>query len=186
MSTRLTARLTARRAVTDAIGLGVLGGLAFIAALFVQSSQWRLALDAYLLYLGGLALLALTRLTRVATAAEHPSFLDEALELRNARPRQDVEQLPALARLEREVTLATTNVFDLHVRMRPTLREIAEYRLYDRHGVLLDERPDRAREILGESLWELVRPNREPPANRHGPGIRPRDLEAAVDTLERL
>jgi hypothetical protein len=70
--------------------------------------------------------------------------------------------------------------------MRPTLREIAEYRLYDRHGVSLDEQPDRARQILGDVAWDLVRPDRDPPSNRHGPGIRPRELEDVVDKLEQL
>ena len=180
--------MTARRALTDAVGLGLLASAAFIAVVLVQPGHWRLALDAYLLCLGGLALLAITRATQAVTAPDEPPELEEAF--RAARSRRSgkdaAAQLPSLARLEREVTLATTNAFDLHVRLRPALREIAEHRLYDRHGVTLDAEPERARAALGDAVWDLVRADRPPPRDRHAPGMPYPELRALVETLETL
>jgi hypothetical protein len=179
--------VTVRRAVTDAAGFAALGGVALVAVLLVQSGHWRLAVDAYLLFLGALALLALTRITRVSTTPDEPPQVEEMLErMSQEPPPEDEPQLPAVARLEREVTLAATSSFDFHVRMRPTLREIAEHKLYDRHGVSLDEQPERARRILGDATWELVRPDRPAPSDRHGPGLPQRELAAVVETLEKV
>ena len=39
---------------------------------------------------------------------------------------------------------------------------------------------------FGPEAWELVRPDREPPVDRLGPGVRLADLRAAVHALERI
>ena len=82
--------------------------------------------------------------------------------------------------------LSTKTAFYLHYRIRPELREIAAYRLSSRRGIDLDGEPDAARRLLGPEAWELVRPDREPPADRLGPGSSLRELAAAVDALERV
>jgi hypothetical protein len=177
--------VTARRAITDAVGLAVLAGVALVVVSLLVPSQWRLALDAYLLCVGALALMALTRVIRFVSAASETSEFEAALHASRSRRRPEREpQLPTVARLEREVTLATANAFDFHVRLRPTFREIAEHRLFDRYGIALDGEPERASAILGPDVWELVRPDRPPPRDRHSEGLPAERLRHAVETLE--
>jgi hypothetical protein len=64
------------------------------------------------------------------------------------------------------------------------LVEIAETRL-GRHGVRLDD-DEEARRLLGPAAWELVRPHRPAPPNRHAPGIGARELDEILDALEAL
>jgi hypothetical protein len=90
---------------------------------------------------------------------------------------------PQLARVERaaqSISLAS----DVQLNLRPLLREIAAERLRAR-GVDLDRRPADARRLLGEALWELVRPDRPPP-DRHAGGLTPAQLDAMLDRLEEL
>ena len=83
------------------------------------------------------------------------------------------------------MALATSRDFDLHFRLRPVLREIAESRL-ERRGVQLDSESPRVRELLGDELWALTASDREPPAYRQAPGLPLADLERTVERLERL
>lgn len=45
--------------------------------------------------------------------------------------------------------------FDL--RVRPQLIRLADHELRRRHGVDLRSQPERARELLGDSLWQMIR-----------------------------
>ena len=90
-----------------------------------------------------------------------------------------------LARVEREVTLATGTAFDVHFRLRPVLREVATG-LLARRGVDLDRSPSRAEPLLGPTVWELVRPDRPTPDDRAAPGLPLATIEQSVDDLERL
>jgi hypothetical protein len=83
------------------------------------------------------------------------------------------------------VALAASRDFDLHFRLRPLIREIAESRL-QRRGVQLDSGSPRVRELLGDELSELTAADREPSAYREAPGMPLEDLERTVDRLERL
>jgi hypothetical protein len=74
----------------------------------------------------------------------------------------------------------------VHLRLRPALREAAAQRLRVRHGVDLDADPRRARALLGDETWELVRPDVKPPSDRFGPGITPAQLGRTLDVLEAL
>ena len=117
------------------------------------------------------------------------SAVEESVRTRRRRRRKPAErrQLPELARVERELTLATVGAFDLYVRLRPTVYAVAEHRLRSRHGVWLEEEPLRARGLLGEPTWDLVRPDRQLPEDRHVPWSLPRrSLREIVDSLERL
>ena len=106
--------------------------------------------------------------------------MDEALE----RPVREEEHLTELARLEREVTLGVSSTYDLHFRLRPTLRETAWRLLAVRRGIDLDRQPDRARAALGEDTWQLVRPDLEPPADRLARGIDQETLHRVIEALE--
>lgn len=91
----------------------------------------------------------------------------------------------SLARIEREVALATGTAFDVHYRLRPVVRSVA-YGLLLRRGIDLERSPDRARPLLGEDAWALVRPDRPAPENRTARGLEPAAIERAVHSLERL
>ena len=92
----------------------------------------------------------------------------------------------SLEELEHAVDFATTTAFDVHYRLRPHLVRIARHRLAAGHGVLLEADPEAARALLGENLWELVRADREPPADRNARGIALGRVAAAVERLEAL
>jgi hypothetical protein len=147
----------------------------------IAPGRSELALDIYVLALGGLGLLAMSPALRSIAPREKKSVLEDALE---PEP-PETARIAGLERLEREVVLAASREFDLHYRLRPVLREIAEARL-ERRGARLDSDSTRARELLGDELWSLTEPDREPPSNRHAPGIGFEELERTVERLERL
>jgi hypothetical protein len=132
-----------------------------------------LAIHIYLLFLGALVMLVLVSGVGAAVPAAR-SELRRALDERGAAR----SPVPQLAQVEREVTLSIANAHDLHHRLLPHLREIAEARL-ERAG----RRP--GPETLGP-WWELLRPDRPEPTDRLARGIREGDLRALVADLEKL
>ena len=163
------------------MSVGILVTLAYLVARAIAPGRRDLLLDAYVLALGSIASLALLSSVRRASGSDVDSPLDEAL----ARPPGQAPRLPELERLEREVSFAASTEFDLHFRLRPLVTEIVEPRL-ERHGLRLESSSTGARELLGEELWDLVRPDREPPANRNAPGPGLDSVERIVDRVERL
>ncbi len=170
-----------RRIVIQAVKVGLAASTALGILAFTSSGLHDVLLDAYLLALGGVLLLALVRTTRAKAPASGLSELERALDRMKTIPRDSGE----LA-LVRDLELSTMSAFHLHVRVRPVLREIAAHRLRKRFGVELESEPERARELIGTAAWELVRPHRPPPADRlaHGPPLS--HLRAVVDELERV
>jgi hypothetical protein len=69
--------------------------------------------------------------------------------------------------------------------LRPLLLPIVTARL-GRRGVDLALAPERAKELLGERLWEIVRPGRAPAGDRVSRGLGGQQLRAAIDRLEQL
>ena len=116
-------------------------------------------LHAYVFVVGGLLMLGVVAAAGDAVPRRHRSEFD-----RGARRvgRASEKQLPEVEKLEREVTLATASAYDLHFRLLPHLREIAQARL---------ERAGRTPgpETLGR-WWELLRPDRQPPEDRFAQG----------------
>jgi hypothetical protein len=168
-----------------ALGLGLLAvGVAVVLAMLMALSaapRGRLV-DGYVLFLGALLLFGLVRATRSAAAAEEGSAFEDAQRRRARRPERPRE----LAKLEREVVLASTSAFDLHIRLRPILRDVAAHRLATRRGLELDSGSGPVRAALGSELWDIVRPDRSPPDDRLGPGLSLRRLRSALDVLERI
>ncbi len=142
----------------------------------------EIALHVYVLVLAAVGLGHLLRLLGNALPERRPSVVDAAL-----RPRaRAAVQIPELERIEREVTLGQATAFDLHFRLRPTLRRIASELLQSRRGIDLDHDAAAARRALGDETWQLVRPDREPPAERFAPGIELRRLRDVVARLEAI
>jgi hypothetical protein len=95
-------------------------------------------------------------------------------------------QEPAdFARIDRAVASGTASAGDLHLRLRPIVREVAIDGLR-RRGVELDADPARAREMLAPETWEIVRPDRPPPADAFARGLPPAQLDLVLDDLEAL
>ena len=69
--------------------------------------------------------------------------------------------------------------------LRPLLVPIVTARL-GRRGVDMALAPRRAQELLGDVLWEIVRPDRPSAASRVGRGLAGDDLRTAIERLEQL
>jgi hypothetical protein len=165
--------------VGRAVKLGFWLSVALGAAVYFSTGLRTVFLDAYLVAIGGVLLLALVRTTRTKAPADRSSPFDLALE-RMGRHTADSGELA----LVRDLDLSTLSAFHLHIRVRPLLREIAAHRLQARYGVDLDAEPGRARELVGGSAWELVRPERPPPEDRLAEGPSVSHLAVVATELE--
>jgi hypothetical protein len=167
------------RRLLPILGFGLLATVLTAAALVAAPDRRDLILDLYVLSLGGIAVIRLVGLTRRRLLPGERSEFDDALHRRVERPVRIGER----DKLAREVQLGMQTAFDLHYRLRPTLVEIAENRLAGR-GVRLESA--RARRLVGEDVWEVLRPDRPPPQNRNAPGIGRAQLDELVGALERI
>jgi hypothetical protein len=166
-----------KRYVLGWAGVAVLAAFGLLVARFFLPGYFATELDIFILTVGGLALFLAVAATRGAYPPQRRSALAAALE----RDLPSDERPPELERLERELPMATETAFDFHARLRPVVREIAGMRLASR-GLSLEEGED----VLGEEVWEIVRPERRPPTDRHADGIPPGALRLVVERLETL
>jgi len=139
-----------------------------------QPNLRNVTLHIYVFLVGALLMLGIVAAACDAVPRRLRSELDRALADSGRRqpPLQELE------RTQREVTLATATAYDLHVRLLPHLREIAQCRL-ERSGKTSG--PD----TLGR-WWDLLRPDRPEPDDRFAPGIKQAELRALVSDLERM
>jgi hypothetical protein len=158
----------------------VLPALALLFVVAFVPGRVGLAIRIFALVLCGAALLVLLAALRRAYPRETP--------LRGrAATGERARTIPGmLARLEQEAALGVAGSFDLHFRLRPRLRGLATDLLAARRGVSLDGEPERARDLLGEPTWDLVREGRPPPEDRLGRGLPINELRGVVESLERL
>ncbi|RZU52119.1 hypothetical protein EV385_3960 [Krasilnikovia cinnamomea] len=85
----------------------------------------------------------------------------------------------AVRRWELRLDWAQSDADQYSRNVLPVIAELTDERLRLRHGITRASDPRRARELLGEALWQtLAEPGRRPPKGR--------DLAAYVETLERL
>lgn len=168
--------------VRRAVGTGVFVTISAGVALFFTAGVRSTVIDVYLLVVGGIVLLALVRFARALRRATPASSFDAAV----ARARGPHGAAEDVVTLEREIELSRLDGFHFHVRVRPVLREIAAHRLRVRYGVELDREAERARELLPTDLWEVVRADRPPPAERLAPGPSYAKQRAFLDALEKL
>jgi len=168
--------------VRRAVGMGMLVSLGAGIALIFTAGNRAAVIDIYLLVIGGIVLLGLVRVARVLRRRTPASSFEAAVA--RARAPRSVEE--DVLTLDREVELSRMDGFHFHVRMRPVLRDVAAHRLRVRYGIELDREPERARELLPAEVWEVVRPDRPPPAERLGPGPTLAQQRAVLDGLEKL
>jgi len=161
--------------------LAFVGGFVTFVAVVAAGAPRARSLDALAVFLGALLMARLVRLTRRASGADQPSSYDRSL---RAAPSREETRPASLTQLERIVYLAEMNAFDLHMRLRPRLRMIAEHRLASRRGLRLDA-PE-ARELVGEDLAELFRFDRPRPEDPFAPGMPLDRQRAALARLERI
>jgi len=168
-----------------AIRIAQLPGLltvVLVVLLIVLPGSAELVLHVYALAIAGITLVHLVGAVRTAHPVAAGSPFDAALRKRTRRN----ERLPELERVEREVSLGMATAFDLHYRLRPTLRRVAGELLAARKGIDLDGSPEAARKALGDETWAIVRADREPPRDRHGAGLELAKLRTIVTSLEAL
>lgn len=169
--------------VRRALKLALVFSAAIGIAAFAFSGLRDALLEAYLLGIGAVLMLALVR----STSERGPAFgtagdFERALDDMSRRYPSDSGELT----LVHDVQQSVSSTFHLHMRLRPLLREIAAHRLSMRFGVSLDREPERARELVGAEAWELVRPERPPPGDRLAPGLPASQLGKVVEELERI
>lgn len=174
-------RAIAGHRVRRALGAVMLPTLALGIAVVALPGYVELAVHVWLLVVLGIGLLALLAALHEAVPLQASSF-DAALAPRAHPPARP----PSLAKLEREVSMGAENAFDTHFRLRPLFTDLTRNLLLSRQGIDLAAQPGRARELVGDDLWELVRPDAQPPSERSAPGFPVSTIERAVDDLERL
>jgi hypothetical protein len=152
--------------------LVVTGVCAYIA--LAVPAERSIAVHVYVLLTGGLAMSALLIALGAAVPRRQRSQFTLALGERPSAPARVSE----LARIEREVSMSVGHSYDLHRRLLPQLREIADARL-ERSG----RRP--GPDTLGP-WWELLRPDRLEPAELFAPGITEAELRSLVEDLQRM
>jgi hypothetical protein len=172
----------------DSVLRRVLGRGAFLTALLLALLVFRapyfdLALRLWLIALAAVFIWAILgrTLSGWTRAGIHPRSLD----WRRWRRQRPVERVRGLEELEHAVEFSQTTAFDFHYRLRPHLVRIAAHRLAAR-GVRLESQPHRARQLLGEDAWNLVRPDRMPPERRNDRGLELARLQRVVERLDAL
>jgi hypothetical protein len=163
-----------RRHLLDLIVLFVFVTILCIYVVVAQPSIRDTVVRIYVFVVGGLLMLAIVAAAGDALPRRRVSDFDRAL----AEGVGKEKPLPELEKLNREVTLGTASAYDLHFRLLPHLREIAQCRL-ERGGHTASP------ETLGR-WWELLRPDRPAPDDRSAPGITPADLRALIADLDRM
>jgi uncharacterized membrane protein len=163
-----------RRHLLDLGVLFVTGSIVAGYLVVSQPSLRNVVLHAYVFAVGGLLMIGLVAAAGDAVPRRRRSAFEQAL----AEARPEASPVADLERMERQVTLAASSAYDLHVRLLPHLREIAQCRL-ERSGRTSSP------ETLGR-WWDLLRPDRTEPDDRFAPGVSQSELRALVDDLEKM
>jgi len=140
------------------------------------------ALGIWIVFAAAVVLLVLNH-----HAGDHPWTVptprfEQALLRRKPAPGQPEE----LLHMEREIVLGSADADHAHRRLLPLLRATASARIAARHGFELERRPEAARALLGEDAWELLRPDRPEPEDRHAPGLPRKTIVALIERVEAL
>jgi hypothetical protein len=133
-----------------------------------------------------LAEIALVALTAVGVGA-CVAMVAEGQSRRQRRTTVPAPSRPEqLVRLERLVITSGASTLYVHAHLRPLLVDIVSRRLGARGHTLAGMPDSVARPVLGDGLWEIVRPDRSFPQDRLAAGVSPPELAAMLETIERL
>jgi hypothetical protein len=164
------------------VGPVALAAVALVLLLSVRPLSTSRALSIWILLLAAMALVALSRGMREGDGAPGARRFEAALR-RRPRPAQEPVEL---VRMDRELSLGNGSALHARRHLLPLLRACASARLSSRYGVELERQPEAARTLLGDEVWELIRPDWPELVDQREPGVpRPR-LEAAITRLESL
>lgn len=158
------------------------GGLAAVAVFGMRMAGLTLAIP--LAFAGFLALLLLRRVVALVAAPPQAKatlrrVMGEESGAYNWAASQDALRV-AVHRWEVPLGWSRREDVERYVRTVPKmLRELADERLRQRHGLTIASDPESARVLLGEELWTtLTTPVKRP--------LAPRELAASVSRLEKL
>ena len=140
------------------------------------------ALGVWVVLATAIVLFVLARHAGESPWPTRASRFEQALRRRKPAAPQPEE----LLHMDREIVLGSADADHAHRRFLPLLRGIAAARIAARHGFELARRPDAARALLGEDVWELLRPDRPEPPDRHAPGVPHNEIVAAIERIEAL
>jgi hypothetical protein len=130
--------------------------------------------------------LAIALALAAGVAAATALRLRAAQERRPPAPVDDAEEAPLRLRQIADILGESEHSeFGVDRSLRPLLVPIVNARL-GRRGVDAALAPERASELLGERLWEIVRPDRAPAGHRRSHGLGGDELRAVLDRLEQL
>ena len=159
---------------------GSLAAVALVALLAIPKLSNARALAIWVVLAAALVLVVLVRHAHAHEAP--PRRFEEALRGRTVAASQPEE----LLRMERELILGSADADHAHRKLLPLLRSAASARIAARHGFELERRPEAAQALLGDDVWELLRPDRPEPPNRHGRGIPQEEIASAIARVEAL
>ena len=159
-----------------------LAAVALVALLSAPRLSTSRALAIWVVIATALALVALVRHAHARGGPEPASRFEQALR----KPKPASAQPEELLRMDRELVLGNADADHAHRRLLPLLRATAAARLAARHGIELERRPEAASALLGAEVWELLRPDRQEPADRHGPGLPREQIVAVIERVESL
>lgn len=164
------------RIVWRFVGQGAIGGLILGVLLAVGDRLGDLKQSILLVLSAPVVIAIIIQLVRIGVADVLPPVAVPAPE--TSTP----EYFVRLRQLERRLELATRDQADFDWSLRPLLAQLAADRLRYRHGILYMAQPDRAREIVGEELWQIMRPS---PDTQFRPIGRAR-MEDLISRIERI
>jgi hypothetical protein len=125
-------------------------------------------------------------LTLAAALAAATALELQPVQRQQPPPRARDDEMPLRLRRIVDVLRETEqSEFGVDRSLRPLLVPIVAARL-GRRGIDMALAPRRAQELLGDRLWEIVRPDPTPAANRVSRGLGSDDLREAIERLEQL
>jgi hypothetical protein len=160
----------------------VVAAVVLVVLLAIPKLSTSRALAIWVVVVAAFALFVLVRHSREHAGPKSARRFEAALRGRKATASQPEE----LERMERELVLGSADADHAHRRLLPLLRTSASARIAARHGFELERRPEAARALLGAEAWELLRPDRPEPPDRHDAGIPPAQIAAVITRIEEL
>ena len=160
----------------------VVAAVVLVVLLAIPDVPTSRALAIWVVVVAAFLLVVVIRHSRANAGPKPARRFEAALRERKTATSQPEE----LVRMERELVLGSADAEHAHRRLLPLLRATAAARIAARHGFELERRPDAARALLGADAWELLRPDRPEPSDRHDAGIPQAQIAAVIARIEAL